>query len=259
MRQLVDEERALRARPDKAHVATQHVEKLGQFVDAQATNDVADACDAVVVGAGPARLAVLFSIGVHAAELGNAEGAAVLAHPLLAVEHRARAFEFDEQCCDQHQRRRQHAQDGGTEDVENAFNACAQGPLVEAVAKDQPARAEEIDANLPQRLLEVRIEVVDLGPGSLAVEQLTQGHAARAAFSQRHHDLVHGQPVRHARQGVVKLQNLIRWHCRFTFIGAGQVTHDFGVGVCGAQRVAHHKGGRAGTENHDAGSAGWRA
>ena len=62
--------------------------------------------------------------------------------------------------------------------------------LVEAVAEDQPAGVQVVDADLAQALLEVRIEVVDLHALQLAVQQLAQRHAAGAALGQRDHDLV---------------------------------------------------------------------
>ena len=255
LRQLIDKERALRPRPDQAHVAAQHIQQLGQFVNAQAPNDLPYACHAVIVCARPTRFAVFFGISPHAAELGNAESSAVLPHTLLTVEHWARTFDLDQYRCDQHQRRSQHTQQGCAQDVEHALDAGSHRALIESVAKNKPAGAQEIYANLAQGFFEVRVQVVNLGARDFAVQQLTQRHAAGAALGQCHHDLVHSQPVGHARQGVVDFQNLVRWDCRFALVGAGQIAHDFGVGVCGPKCVADHQGGWARTENHDAGAA----
>ena len=109
--ELIHKKRPLGAWPDQAHVTVEHVEELRQFIDAQQPDDVADAGDAAVVGGGPARFAVFLGIGAHAAELDDIEGLAVVAHPLLAVEHRALAFQLDHDGREQHQRRRHGDQD----------------------------------------------------------------------------------------------------------------------------------------------------
>ena len=181
--------RPLRARADQAHVALEHAEELRQLVDAGHPHEAAHARDAVVAGGGPARLAVFLGVLPHAAELHDLEGLAVLAHAFLPVEHRAAAVELDDQCGQQHDRRGQDQQ-AGAEDVEGPLDRRAPGALIEAFAEDQPAGIDEVDADLAQAILEVRVEVVDLHAVELAVEQLPQRHAAGSPLGQRDHDLV---------------------------------------------------------------------
>ena len=162
LRQLFDEVGALGTRADQAHVTAQHVEQLRQFINAQAADDVPDTGDTLVVGAGPTRCAIFLGIGAHAAELGDTKAAAVLAHAVLPVEHRAAAFELDAGGGQQHDRHRHQQQQGGTDNVEDPLDGSAQIALVEPVAENQPACAEVVDAYLTQRLLEVGVQVVDV-------------------------------------------------------------------------------------------------
>jgi hypothetical protein len=71
--QLIDKKRTFRARPDKAHLPHEHVEQLRQFVNTYAADKASDTRGAVIVLAGPARLAVLFGIAAHAAKFQDGE------------------------------------------------------------------------------------------------------------------------------------------------------------------------------------------
>src|SRR5437764_12708075 len=65
LRQLLDEERAFRTRPDEAHVAADDVPQLRQLVEAGLADEAADAGDAVVAVAGPDRRAALLGVLAH--------------------------------------------------------------------------------------------------------------------------------------------------------------------------------------------------
>ena len=76
--EIADEERS---RPDEAHVAAEHVPELGQFIEAEAADDLADAGEAVLVGEQGAGTVAFVG---HRAELGDLEGSAAEAGAGLA-------------------------------------------------------------------------------------------------------------------------------------------------------------------------------
>ena len=247
--ELLDEVGPLGARADQAHVAAEHVEELRQFVDAQQPDDVAHPGDPAVVGRGPLRLAVFLGIGAHAAELGDLEVLAVVAHPLLAVEDRPAAFQLDGDGGQQHHRGGHQDQHQRAQDVEDALDRRAVETLVEAIAEDQPAGVDEIDADLAQHALEIGGDVEHPHARQLAVEQLTQRHAAGAALGQRHDDLVDAQAVGGLRQRLVGGQALGLGHGGLLFVGARKVAHHRGQRIGGAQGAAHHLRGLASAED----------
>src|SRR5678815_2844199 len=106
--QLLDELRALRARPDEAHLSAQHVQDLRQLVDARGTDERADAGDAAVVLLRPLRLPVALGVLAHAAELEQLEWLPVLPDAHLTIQDgRAPAVaQLDGRRREQHDRRR---------------------------------------------------------------------------------------------------------------------------------------------------------
>src|SRR6478672_5627440 len=95
VRELGDEFRALRPRPDEAHVAEQHVDRLGQLVDPQPADPGAHPRHARVVELRPHRAAVALGVHAHAAALDHAEGPAVVAGAQLPVQDRSAVLQPD--------------------------------------------------------------------------------------------------------------------------------------------------------------------
>src|SRR5215470_9210543 len=70
----LDEDRPLRTRPHHAHLAAQHVDELGQLVEAEAPEEGAEPSAARVAGVGPHRARAPLGVGLHGAELQHVEG-----------------------------------------------------------------------------------------------------------------------------------------------------------------------------------------
>src|SRR6266567_2153328 len=83
------------ARPDKRHLAPEHVEKLRKLVEAQPAQQSAEPCGSRIVLARPHRAARVLGADGHRAELEHREATPVPRHPLLTIEHRARRGELD--------------------------------------------------------------------------------------------------------------------------------------------------------------------
>src|SRR5258707_1102198 len=82
------EDGTLRTRPHKTHLATQHVHRLWEFVQAQFADDAADPGDALVAVCRP-LWAVLLGILIHGTKLQDFEGASAQSDAFLPEENRA--------------------------------------------------------------------------------------------------------------------------------------------------------------------------
>src|SRR5262249_29418029 len=90
----LDEDGALGAGADEAHLADEHVPELRQLIDAGPAEEAADARDARIVLGRP-RGAERLRVGAHRAKLLDREAAPSLARADLRVEHRAARVELD--------------------------------------------------------------------------------------------------------------------------------------------------------------------
>jgi hypothetical protein len=84
-----------RARPDDAHIASQHVEEVRQLVEREAAQEPPDAGDAWVLGRHRGADADRVGAPPHGAQLEHLEDHAVPSDPTLAVEHRPAGGELD--------------------------------------------------------------------------------------------------------------------------------------------------------------------
>src|SRR5882672_3399343 len=116
--ELLDELRALRARPYQTHLAPQDVEKLRGLIDAKLADDPPDSRHARVVLAGPDR-AVSFGVGSHRAELEDPEPTPMQPDALLRIDDRPRRFDPDGDRRQDHERSRERYPDQGGGDVEH--------------------------------------------------------------------------------------------------------------------------------------------
>ena len=117
--------RTLGPRTHQAHLAAQHVQRLRQFVEAQAPQHAAQRRRAPVRMRRPHGAGGIFRIHRHGAELHQFEDAAAAAQAALAVEHRPAVAELH---CQRHgdrdqqpERREQHPGDTQRRQVERAF------------------------------------------------------------------------------------------------------------------------------------------
>src|SRR5690606_34333414 len=87
-RQLLHKHRPLGTRPNESHIAFQHIENLRQLINPDFSNKRSNASHAGVVLLSPDRLASLFCINAHAAELNDIKALAIEADSLLLIENR---------------------------------------------------------------------------------------------------------------------------------------------------------------------------
>ena len=86
----------LRPRSDQAHLTVEHIEQLGQLIEAQAAQPPAHRGDALIAGLGPERRSI-GRLHRHRAQLEHRERPPQPAAALLAVDHRSPVFQPDQQ------------------------------------------------------------------------------------------------------------------------------------------------------------------
>src|SRR3989338_3983236 len=92
--QCLNKLRSFRAGADETHIAQEHIPKLGQFVNAQFSQDASHFCDAVVFLCGPLR-AFLLGIFYHRSEFYQLKKPAVFTRTRLRVKYRPVAVQLD--------------------------------------------------------------------------------------------------------------------------------------------------------------------
>ena len=181
--QLGDKARALRSRPDQAHLALKNTDELRQFVDAHLADECTDAGNARVVLGCPARHTVFFGIGAHAAELQAHERASAQTHTFLAIDDRARAFELDRQSGQHHHRRGDQDQQRRREQIKHALDQGTQPALHETVPIHQPAGLEAVGRDFTLGTLEEAGQVEHWNTADTAGQQLVHRHTAATLFA----------------------------------------------------------------------------
>src|SRR5665647_8902 len=126
-----------RARPDKAHVALEHAEELGQLVEAQTPQDAADAGDPRIVTHFEQRAVGLVELlqralglpGVmdHGAKLVEVEGPLTDADALVNEEHRSVRRHLDQGGDDEEQRTQDDQQKRRHDSVRSPLDEIAAG------------------------------------------------------------------------------------------------------------------------------------
>jgi len=79
----------LRSRPHKAHLTDQNIDQLWKLVDFVPPDEMADACDPIIIEACAIRPP---SMCTHAAKFKDAKESSMQPHPLSSVENWARTF-----------------------------------------------------------------------------------------------------------------------------------------------------------------------
>ena len=109
VRKLCHELGPLWPRADQAHLAEQHVDQLGELVQAEAPNDLAQTRAPRVIWHRPYRPRGGLGVGPHRAELEHVKRTPVQADPLLDVQDRpVRGRELHQQRHQQQPRRQEH-------------------------------------------------------------------------------------------------------------------------------------------------------
>jgi hypothetical protein len=86
--EMLNENRTLRPRPDKAHLSQQDINQLRKFIDARLPQPSPDARATVVVIRGPDRPRHSLGITPHAPKLQHPEQMTTPPNPLLSIENR---------------------------------------------------------------------------------------------------------------------------------------------------------------------------
>src|SRR5579872_331937 len=152
----------------------------------------ADAGHARIVVLRPARLAGRFGIDTHAAELHQAKHASAEPDARLPVEHRGAQAVLD---LDGNHRREdrgqsQNDQDASGDEIEQARRDLPQRAAPEALAEDDPARVEHVDAHASGLALEKGEQLRDVHSCQPALEQLPDREDPPPVI-ERHHDFIY--------------------------------------------------------------------
>ena len=159
-----------RPRADQAHLAAQHVDELGQLVDAQGAQPAAERCDAGIVPdledrpvgfvAAPRARPAAPGIGLHGPELVAAK--APLAQPDAPgrIEHGAGRGELDRQSDDGHEGRGEDERHGGHHHVGAALEQPGR-PAMDRGRRDEQRLAQPRDET-HARLAEAHLDVGQL-------------------------------------------------------------------------------------------------
>ena len=139
IRDRVNKERALRARPDQTHIPGQNAVQLRQLVDPYLADESTDTGHPIVIGRCPARQPVTLGVVAHAAKLDDLEQTAIKANAFLAIEDWKAVFENDHHRRDQHHGQGEQQQERRHDDVEQALDASTPPTLPKTLAKNQPA------------------------------------------------------------------------------------------------------------------------
>lgn len=149
---------------NEAHFSTDHVNELGEFVDAEAAKPGTEGEDAWVVADFEDRAVHLvlsgefvthgFGVGVHGAELPHHEGLSVAAGALLTEEDGARGSNTDADKGDDPEGDAQNEQDGGTNPVDGVLEQKRPGDLRRAMEDEHEATGESVECGASDGSLE---------------------------------------------------------------------------------------------------------
>lgn len=162
-----DENGPLGTGTDERHFAPQHVEQLGNFVNAGLANEVAHLGGTGVIFLRPLR-PVGFGVGAHGAKFDDLKLNVVQPQPFLPVKQRPFGFEFDGQGRQEHHGRQGDQQPNGIDNVKKTF-----GRDLGAVAQNRKRFfVEEI----------VAVQQADFGVAVFGFQKVHQGHHVDAVF-----------------------------------------------------------------------------
>ena len=148
-----DKFRPLGPRPDKTHIALEHVEDLCQFVQAQAANAPPDPGHTAVIRSRPARTAVGLGVLAHAPELEEMKHLPIQPDPTLAIDNLAArtVLEQNRERYHQHQWPGQQDDHRAGDQVQRPAAKLPPQRFAETTGQNQPARVQHLQRD-PARL-----------------------------------------------------------------------------------------------------------
>src|SRR5579863_641693 len=156
----VHEYRPLRTRPDEAHVTADHIDKLGQLVQAVPSQETTDARHARIVLLSPLRLVVLLGIRSHRTKLQYLEMPAAITHALLPVQDRTLGIELDRQRNQKHDGRRDRQPQYSKHNIQRPLETQRNSGPVETLAEHKPAWPDGLQPNPAAQLGNRRMGVL---------------------------------------------------------------------------------------------------
>src|SRR6185295_8133581 len=120
--ELADELGTLRPWTDEAHIATQHVPQLWQFIKAETAQVLSGACAARISGYGPDRTQVAFGVLLHGSKFDDGERSAIQPDADLPIQNRSAIGHTNGERNDRQQRRENNQRRRGNHDIHRAFD-----------------------------------------------------------------------------------------------------------------------------------------
>lgn len=121
MKELLHEANQLRPRPNNAHIAFQHIEKLGELVKTRFSEEDSNASAARVIWLRMQPIALRRITDSHSSKLVHAKDLSVQPHAILTEQNGPRRAEPHGDRNHGHQWRRQHESKDGENDVESTL------------------------------------------------------------------------------------------------------------------------------------------
>ncbi len=117
----LDKEGTLGTRANDAHIASEHIQKLGEFIEIRGAQERADCSATRILLAGPTRVSLFAAAYMHGPEFVHAEDSSVQAHAVLSKEDWAAAGQLNGQSDEQGQRESEQQNENGQGHVEYAL------------------------------------------------------------------------------------------------------------------------------------------
>lgn len=188
--ELLHEGGALRARSHQVQVSLEHVDHLGNLVEAGDPEDLPQAGDPGIVLRRPPGAAFPLGVLPHRPELDDPEDLPSLAHPFLAVEDGPRRVDLDEERRHEKDRREKEKKNDACQQADHAPGKEQKPRLAEPFLEDEVRRGEIVDGDAPGEFFEEGGPLHDFAPLHAQVQQGCHRVPA-AAFAEGHDQLAH--------------------------------------------------------------------
>lgn len=181
---------ALRAGSHQVQVSLEHVDHLGNLVEAGDPEDPPKAGDPGIVLRRPPGAAFPFGILPHRPELDDPEDLPSLAHPFLPVEDRSRGVDLDEERRHQKDRREKEKKNDACKQADHAPGKQQKPRLAEPLLEDEVRRGEVFDRDAAGDLFKEGGPFDDRATPHAEVQQGCHGVPA-ASLAEGHDELAH--------------------------------------------------------------------
>src|SRR5713101_2086209 len=177
----------MRTRADEIEISAEDVDKLGEFIEAELPQPLADPGDAMVVVANPLRSGM--GGRMHGAKLDQPKRSCVLAHALLDEKDGTAGVELDREGNESEERRTNDEARCRHHQAQRPATGKLEARLLEVFGEDQMARREGLNGNFSGQAF-VRLDTVfDDDPLHPGFEQLAEGQAS-TPLGERHDDSI---------------------------------------------------------------------